>query len=103
MIAQLIAQQNPTSTLCDTHQDLTIAHLHIFRLKELNILCFWPKRKGSANGQRKLFEKSSKSSRQEVLGSPNLENGSYFCAKTFGSQIPIFVSTLHLSSLDKFG
>jgi hypothetical protein len=51
----------------------------------------------------KLFEKSSKSSRKEVLGSLNLENGSYFCPKTLGSRIPIFVSTLHLSSLDKFG
>jgi hypothetical protein len=29
MIAHLIAQQKPTSTLCDTHQDLTIAHLII--------------------------------------------------------------------------
>jgi hypothetical protein len=57
MIAHLIAQQKPTSTLCDTHQDLTIAHLHIFRLKELNILFFWPKRKGSANGQRETFRK----------------------------------------------
>jgi hypothetical protein len=28
---------------------------------------------------------------------------SYFCPKTWGSQIPISVSTLHLLSLDKFG
>jgi hypothetical protein len=29
MIAHLIAHEKPTSTLCDTHRDLTIAHLVI--------------------------------------------------------------------------